>query len=300
MVNRLTQRVRNAPPGVRRAGRWALDIGLILAGGTLMAVAIDVFLDPNNVVPGGFTAVSMFANRLWGWPVGVTLLVLNVPFLAVGMAVLGAEFGPKTIFAAVFSSLAIDLLKPYLPVVQGEPLLYLAYGSLLYGLGMGLVFRTNATSGGTEIPAKLIQHFYHVRMSQSLMMMDIVILGLAALFFGLTPALYALIAAWAMNRVVDLMELGVNASDTAFILTTQPGPIRDGIIERLERGVTFIPAEGGFTGEPRTILFTVVSRRQAGALRAIVSAADPGAFLVISPGNEVLGVGFKPLTRARG
>ena len=118
-----------------------------------MALAVDVFLDPNNVVPGGFTALAMFANRWWGWPVGVTLLALNVPFLLIGMRVLGLAFGPKTLLAILLSSLAIDLLRPLVPTVRGEPLLYTLYGGLLYGLGMGLVFRANATTGGTEIPA---------------------------------------------------------------------------------------------------------------------------------------------------
>jgi len=168
-------------------GRLFFDIALILAGSVCMALSVDVFLDPNDVVPG--TALAMFANRLWGWPVGVTLLVLNIPFLGLGMRVLGVQFGPKTIAAAAVSSLLIDLLRPYLPTVQGEPLLYTAYGGLLYGFGMALVFRANATTGGTEIPAKLLEHFRGIRMSQSLLAMDVAILLLAAIFFGLAPAL---------------------------------------------------------------------------------------------------------------
>jgi len=121
-----------------------------------MAVAVDVFLDPNDVVPGGFTAIAMFANRAWSWPIGLTLLVLNLPFLIIGMIVLGAEFGPKTVFAAVFASIAIDSLAPMLPVVQGDPLLYTVFSGVLYGVGQGLVFRANATSGGSETPAKLL------------------------------------------------------------------------------------------------------------------------------------------------
>ncbi len=274
-------------------GRALYDVALIIVGGILMALSVDIFLDPNDVVPGGFTALAMFANRLWGWPVGLTLLALNVPFLLVGMRLLGVQFGPKTIFAAAFSALAIDILRPHVPTVQGEPLLYIAYGGLLYGLGMGLVFRANATSGGTEIPAKLMEHFRGTRMATSLLMMDVTILALAASLFGLAPALYALIAVWVMSRVIDAVEAGFDAGNMAYIITACPDTVRQAIMDQLGRGVTVMRGEGGYTGSERIMLFTAVSRRQIGALRGIVSAADPDAFMVISPSHEVLGEGFK-------
>lgn len=280
-------------------GRVFFDVALILLGSLCMALSVDIFLDPNDVVPGGFTALAQFANRLWGWPVGITLLALNVPFLLIGMRLLGLQFGPKTIFAAVVSSLAIDLLRPFLPVVQDEPLLYTAYGGLLYGLGMALVFRADATAGGTEIPAKLLEHFRGIRMSQSLLAMDVAILLLAALFFGLAPALYALIAAWVMTRVIDAVEAGFESGNTAFIVTVAPGAVRDRIMSELDRGVTMLEAEGGWTGEQRTLVFTAINRRQVPVLREIVRSADPDAFVVITPSHEVLGEGFKPLTRVR-
>jgi uncharacterized membrane-anchored protein YitT (DUF2179 family) len=280
-------------------GRALLNVALILAGSLCLALSVDIFLNPNNVVPGGFTALAMFANRLWGWPVGVTLLVMNIPFLIIGMRVLGMQFGPKTLFAAAASALAIDWLAPLVPTVQGEPLLYTLYGGLLYGLGMGLVFRANATTGGTEIPAKLLEHFYGIRMSSSLLAMDVVVLALAAFFFGLAPALYALIAAWVMVRVIDALETGFTAGNTAFIVTASPNEVCAGVLERLNRGVTILRGEGAYTGDERTVLFTAVNRRQVPELREIVRQADPDAFVVISPSNEVLGEGFKPLTRTR-
>lgn len=287
------------PNGAPIMGGVFFDIALILAGSVCMALSVNIFLDPNNVVPGGFTALAMFANRLWGWPIGLTLLALNIPFLIIGMRALGIQFGPKTIFAAAASSLLIDLLKPYLPVVQGEPLLYTLYGGLLYGFGMALVFRANATTGGTEIPAKLLEHFRGVRMSQSLLAMDVVVLLIAAVYFGLAPALYALIAAWVMARVIDAVESGFEAGNTAFIVTRQPDLVRDSIMIDLGRGVTVLQATGGYTGEQRTLLFTAINGRQTPALRDIVRAADPEAFVVISPSHEVLGEGFRPLTRTR-
>ena len=157
----------------------------------------------------------------------------------------------------------------------------------------------NATAGGTEIPAKLLEHFRGIRMSQSLLAMDVAILLLAALFFGLAPALYALIAAWVMTRVIDAVEAGFESGNTAFIVTVAPGAVRDRIMSELDRGVTMLEAEGGWTGEQRTLVFTAINRRQVPALREIVRSADPDAFVVITPSHEVLGEGFKPLTRVR-
>jgi uncharacterized membrane-anchored protein YitT (DUF2179 family) len=298
-VRRFNRRVLLRTRFGNLTGRLLFDVTLILAGSLCMALSVDIFLNPNNVVPGGFTALAMFANRLWGWPVGTTLLIMNLPFLLIGMRVLGIQFGPKTLFAAVVSAAAIDWLAPRVPTVQGEPLLYTLYGGLLYGLGMGLVFRANATTGGTEIPAKLLEHYFGIRMSSSLLAMDVVILALAAFFFGLAQALYALIAVWVMARVIDALETGLNAGNTAFIITANPADVSAGIMDRLERGVTVLRGEGGYTGAERTMLFTAVNRRQVPELREIVRQADPEAFVVISPSNEVLGEGFKPLTRTR-
>jgi len=284
---------------LKRVGRFLLNLLLIAAGSVLMALAVDVFLDPNDVVPGGFTALAMFANRLWSWPVGLTFLALNVPLLILGTWLLGAEFGPKTIVATVLASLAIDLLRPYVPVVQSEPLLYTAFGGLLYGLGQGLVFRANATSGGTEILAKLLNHFYGLRMSRSLLAMDVVVLALAAWFFGLAPALYALIVAWVAERALNLVETGASASQSVFIIAQNPEVIQQRILQQLERGVTLLAGEGGYTGLQRVVLFTVVSRREVATVRKIVSQADPQAFMVINPSHEVLGEGFKPLLHPR-
>lgn len=293
------RRILLRTPAGNVTGKMVFHLVLIAAGCLCIALAMDIFLNPNNVVPGGFTALAMFANRLWGWPVGVTLLALNIPFLIWGMKVLGVQFGPKTVLAAALSALLIDVLQPYLPVVRGEPLLYTLYGGLLYGFGMALIFRADATSGGTEIPAKLLERYRGIRLSTSLLLMDVAALALAALFFGLAPALYALIAAWVMARVIDAVEAGLDAGNTALIVSGQPENIRDTVMERLDRGVTILRAEGGYTGEERTVLFVAVNRRQVPALREIVSEADPDAFMVINPSHDVLGEGFKPLTRTR-
>lgn len=280
-------------------GRSLLNLGLICISSLLIALSVDIFLDPNDVVPGGFTALAMFANRLWGWPVGMTLWLMNLPFLVIALRVIGLQFGPKTLISATLTSLAIDLLNPYLPIVQGEPLLYTLYGGLLYGVGLALVFQADATTGGTEIPAKLAEHLWGIRMARSLFAMDLVILALAALIFGLAPALYALVVAWVTARVIEFVERGFTATNSVFIISQQPQLIRDAIIQKLDRGVTLLQGEGGYTGSQRTVLFTVVRRRQTRQLRQIVSEIDTHAFVFVLPSYEVLGEGFQPLVRTQ-
>lgn len=289
----------NTVAWIVRVWRWVRDIVLVVVGTVLMATALNVFLDPNDVVPGGFTALAIFANRLWGWQTGLTALLLNIPFLLLGTWLLGKEFGPKTMATTAFGTLMIDWTRPYLPTVEGEPILYIVYGGLLYGLGQALVYRAGSTTGGIDIPAKLLERFYHIRLTQSLFAMDAVILALAGYFFGLAPALYALIAAWVMIRVIDAIELGFTAGYTALIVTHQADAIRQAIL-KLDRGVTLVRGEGGYTGDERIILYTVVQRAQLPRLKELVSRADPNAFIVINQSHEVLGEGFKPLlTRVR-
>jgi uncharacterized membrane-anchored protein YitT (DUF2179 family) len=299
-AGRVRQSIASRAPLWQRLRRAITDLALIVAGVVLMALAVDVFFDPNDVVPGGFTALSMFANRLWGFPVGITLLALNVPFLILGVRILGAQFGPKTILAAVLVSLAIDGLRPYAPTVRGEPMLYVFYGGIIYGFGQALVFRANATSGGTEIPAKLLQHLRGLRMSSTLLSMDIAIFAMAAAFFGLAPALYAIISSWVMSRVIDFVETGVDAAISAFIVTGKHEAVVAAILSEMGRGATILRGEGGYTGAARPVVFTVVSQREATKLRELVSRCDPDAFMVVNPSHEVLGEGFKPLTRVRG
>lgn len=280
-------------------GRTLFELVLISTGSLLIAIAVDVFLDPNDVVPGGFTGLAMFANRWWGWPVGMTLWVMNLPFLAVAMRVIGVRFGAKTLLTATLVSLAIDLLRPYLPVVQDEPMLYTLYGGLFYGVGMALVFRVEATTGGTEIPAKLLEHRWGIRMSRSLFAMDIVVLSLAAIMFGLAPALYAMVMAWVSARVLDFVDRGLTATNSVFIISQETQLLREMIIHQLDRGVTILSGEGGYTGSQRTVLFTVIRRRQTRRLRRLVSEIDPAAFLFVLPSYEVLGEGFQPLTKVK-
>lgn len=298
-LERFQHKVFLRTPWGELRGRLFLDSLSILAGSVLIALAVDIFLNPNDVVPGGFTALAMFANRWWGWPVGLTLWLMNAPFYLLAGRVLGWGFVPKTLVTGSLMALSIDLLQPFLPIVKDEPMLYTLYGGLLYGVGLALIFRADATSGGTDIPARLLNHWFGIRMARSLFAMDVIILGLAALFFGLAPALYALVMAWVSARVLEFIDHGFTATDSVFIISQETQLLRESITRQLNRGVTILAGEGGYTGSRRTVLFTVVRRRQTRQLQRLVRAIDPNAFMFVLPSYEVLGEGFQPLTQVR-
>lgn len=279
-----------------RAGRVAADYALIAVGSILVAVAADLFLIPNKVVSGGLTGVSTIFYYLLGTPVGLVTFALNVPLFIAGIKWGGGiSSGVRTIFAVAVMSAAIDLLRPHLPPVTTDPLLYTLYGGLLDGLGIGLVFRAGGTTGGTDIIARLAHRWWGAKLGTTLLVSNVLILGAAAFFFGVEPALYALIVAFVSSRVIDLVQQGVAESRSAFIISTRPDEIRLAVLGEMERGVTVLQGSGGYTGQDRPVLLCAVSLTEVTRLKRLVHAIDPDAFVILISATEVLGEGFQGL-----
>lgn len=278
--------------------RTLRDYLIMTIGAVCVAISVDLFLAPNNVVTGGVTGVAMILNDLFGLPIGLAVLVMNVPLLIAGFRYLGGfVFGVRTIYATVAMSLAIDLLAPYINQylqAPSDPLLYTLYGGLLDGVGIGLVFRVQGTTGGVDIIARFLQRWRGIQMGRSLLAMNALIFAAAASIFSLDKVLYALLAAFISGRTIDVVLEGASYARQAIIISSQPDQIRMAIIERLGRGVTELPGRGGFTAAERTVLLSVVAQSEVSVLKAVVRECDPQAFVVFSNVNEVLGEGFKP------
>lgn len=287
-----------APGGAARLPARALaDYALIAMGAMLVAAAADMFLIPNRVVSGGLTGVATVLHYLIGTPVGLVTFVLNVPlFLANLKWGGGLRAGVKTIFAVAVMSAAIDLLRPHLPHVTSDPLLFIVYGGLLDGLGLGLVFRAGGTTGGTDIIARLAHRLAGVKLGHTLLAANVLILGSAALVFGLEPALYALLLAFVSSRVIDLVQEGLSQSRSTIIVSRRPAEVKRAILEQMERGVTVLHGEGGYTGESRDVLLCAVQQSELSRLKRLIQAADPEAFVIVVPASEVLGEGFRGLS----
>jgi uncharacterized membrane-anchored protein YitT (DUF2179 family) len=273
----------------------ALSYTELTIGALCIALSLDLFLIPNNVVSGGLTGVAQLLHTLFGTPVGLMTLLMNVPLFILGWRYLGGlTFGTRTLYATVVLSIGIDLLTPLAGhFVIKDPLLYVFYGGLLDGIGLGLVFRALGSTGGIDIIARFLQQWRGLRMGQSLLVLSVLIFALAGWVYGATPVLYALLVAYISSRVVDIVLEGFSYARSAVIISDKPDAIRSALLHDLGRGVTTLEGRGGYTEADRPVLLCVVSQAEVSLLKSIVSGIDPRAFVVISEAAEVLGEGFK-------
>lgn len=285
----------------RRPHFWPTlrDYSMMTIGALLIAVAVRVFLVPNQVVTGGLTGAAQLLNSLIGTPIGLVLFLANIPLLMIGFRRLGGlVFGLRTLYTILVMSLAIDLLTPYARPVTADPLLYSLYGGLLDGIGLGLVLRARGTAGGTDIVARLVETRFGVQPGTTLLALDAAIFAGAFFSYGPEKILYALLVAFISTRMVDYtLALGTGARQ-ALIITGNPDGMTNAILNDLGRGLTILDGVGGYTRSARTVLLCIVARSEVSTLKALVSDADPHAFVIIGEVDEVLGEGFRPVAHA--
>jgi uncharacterized membrane-anchored protein YitT (DUF2179 family) len=278
------------------------DFGLILLGTLTQAIGLMIFLVPANLASGGVSGIAQLINYYTDWPIGMMVFLGNIPLFALGWRFLGGRsFALRTAFAiATFSFFADALLwLPFFPQngLTDDLVLNALYGAVVAGVGYGLVYRGRGTSGGSDILARILNHYRGVPMTQSYLLTDsLVILG-AGFIFGWEKALYAMITLYVSGLVVDTAMEGGSTVRTALIVTSEPQIVTDQIIRTLERGVTVIPGTGAYTGSARPILYCVVTRSEVQMLKSIVQEADPRAFMVVGAAHEALGEGFAPFKK---
>ena len=272
-----------------------LDYVQIVVGSLMVAAGTNLFFVPNNVVSGGVTGLSIIAHHLFNTPVGMVVLLLNLPLLWLGWRFAGGmKFFIRTAVSVVVLSLGIDLSAPFLVPPTHDRLLVICYGGLVDGLGMGLVFRGRGTTGGTDVLARLAHRFLGVGVGQALLAINVGIFAVAAFVFGAEAVMVALALAFVSARVLDVVQEGFSAARSALIISKDPDAVREAVLERLGRGVTMLQGQGGFTGEQRPVLYVVVASYEVGRLKRLVAQVDPAAFVAITPAQEVLGEGFAP------
>ncbi len=270
---------------------------MISLGVLLLALANDIFLIPNDVFSGGATGLAIVISSFVPVPVGVLVLLINIPLVIAGMVWLGGfRFLVRTAYAVVVYSLLLDLLRPFLTQpVTTEPLLYTLYGGLLGGVGVGLVFRMQGTTGGDDIGAQLLRRFRGIPVNSALVIINAGVLLLVGLRFGPEKALYALISSFAASKAVDFVLEGLRPTRLVYIISDQPEAIATRIQTVTGRGVTFLSGQGAYTGRDYQVILTAVRQQELPAVTTIVREADPGAFVIVSEAREVLGSGFRPL-----
>lgn len=273
------------------------DYVLILLGSILQAGSLRVFLIPAKLASGGVSGLSQIINSFTGWPIGVMVLIGNIPLLILGWRFLGGpRFAARTAFAILSFSILVDIPLPFLPQegITGDLVLNSLYGGVVSGVGFGLVYRGRGTSGGSDILARILSSWRGIPVSQSYLMTDAVIIFLAGISFSWENALYALVMLYVSGIAAESISQGSNILRTGLIITGRPEPIIEEIFNRLRRGVTIMNAKGGYSGEDKSILLCVVTRAEIPHLKDLTKEIDPKAFLIIGQAHEVRGEGFLP------
>ncbi len=270
-----------------------VDLFLLIIGCSITAAGLLIFLIPNKIAAGGASGLATIIYHIWELPVGAVILLINIPLFSIGLFLWGWQMGWRTLFATLFLSVSLDLMAPFMEPVTSDPLLASLYGGIVCGLGMGLVFKARGTTGGTDLAARLFNHFSGMSIGQGLILVDGLIVLAAGIVFSPELALYAAISIFALGKSIDLVQEGIGFAKAALIVTDRKKEVQDQIIEKLGRGVTGIRATGGYTGREKDMLICVISRTEISKLKKIVSLIDPRAFVIITAANEVLGEGFK-------
>ncbi|MEH7179457.1 YitT family protein [Neobacillus vireti] len=264
----------------------------ILIGSAIIALAFNVFLLPNQIASGGVSGISTILLSVFGWEPAYVQWAFNIPLFIAGVVLLGKQFGIKTLVGTVFLPFIVFLTKNIEPWTN-DALLGALFGGIGVGLGLGIVFRGNASTGGTDLAAQIITKYTGLTLGTSVVLIDGLIVLTAALVFDIERGLYALIALYVTSKTIDLVQVGFGRSKTAMIITNKQEEVREGILNKIDRGVTKLSAYGGFTDNERPVLMCVVDQREFTKLKQLVKTLDPSAFIVVMDASEVLGEGFK-------
>ena len=272
----------------------------ILAASALYAAAIALFLDPNHLAPGGVSGIAIIINQLTQIPTGTLILIMNVPLMALGMWKLGFRFLLSTLVAVISSSIFTNLLAPYGPLTT-DPLLAACAGGALLAVGMGLLFKLGATSGGTDILIRVIKLKYkHLKTGSLFLITDCCVIAASALVFrNVDLALYAAIATILSSFCLDLVLYGRDEAKLVYLITDHEKAIANRLLEELEIGVTYLQGQGAYTRDNKKVSLCAMQKRLLPRVQEIAMEEDPCAFLIVTSASEIFGEGFKDISAPR-
>ncbi|TCP58956.1 uncharacterized membrane-anchored protein YitT (DUF2179 family) [Tumebacillus sp. BK434] len=279
--------------------RQLLEYFGIMVGAFVFTFGLNNFIIQNGLAEGGFVGISILGLYLFKIPVGLTFLVLNIPLFLIGWKRFGREFLLKTIFGVVSVSVFAELTIGWFSMGVEDKLLASLYGGVASGVGLGIIFRYGGTTGGADIIARLVNHYWGWSMGRTLFMIDVIVITIVAFIVGKDVAMYSLVALFVAARVIDMVVEGVSTSRAMFIISDQSTLIADAIHDQLERGTTLLNGVGGYTGRDKQVLYVVVSREEITRVNEICRQIDPLAFIVVNDVHDVLGEGFNPLKQAK-
>ncbi len=272
----------------------AVDGLLYLLGTFLYALSVNVFTAPNHIAPGGVTGLATVLNYLFSLPIGVMIWAMNLPLLITSWFRLGKDFTIRTLVATTMTAILVDGTVPFLPVFKGNMILTCIFGGLLSGVGQALIFMRGATTGGSDVVARLLEKkFSGIPIGRLMLAVDGIVVAIAAVAYrDVESALYAILMIYVASEVIDTLVYGRTGGKMLLIMSREPDRITKAIFAKMERGLTVLKATGAYTGDDRQVLLCAVSRSEVYPLRMLVAEIDPKAFIIISSADEVRGLGF--------
>ena len=272
---------------------FLIDTFIFVLGGILYSIAINCFLSKNNILNGGFTGIATILNYLFDLPIGTVIFIMNIPLFLIAFKKLGARFVLRTVWATLINSTFIDL-GVLLPVYQNDLLLSSLFGGALVGLALGIIFIRNATTGGVDIIAKLVKlHFPHISIGRSILFFDafVVVLG-GIIYKNFESMLYASVVIFVSAQVLDYVIFGVSRGAMILIISEQSEKLCNMILSDLDRGVTILKAQGGYSKQDKDVLLCACFDNQTHKLIKKIKSADENAFFIVTQSKQILGNGF--------
>lgn len=272
-----------------------IDVLFYTVGSAIFAVSLNTFTAPNHIAPGGFTGVATLVNYVFGIPIGLFMFILNIPVLFLGLKKFGIEFLAKTITATIILSVVIDIFAIFLPAYTGNKLLACIFGGFLSGASMSLFFLRGATTGGTDIIAKIIRiKWPHLTMGHIILFFDfLVIIASGFIYKSLESALYAMIVIFINSYAIDYILYGSGHGKMIMIFTNHKEEISHAIINEVRRGVSIVDVTGGYTKENKNLIICAARGNEVARIAKIVKSYDEKPFMLISEIGEIIGNGFK-------
>lgn len=269
-----------------------MDYAYIIIGSIAVALAFRLFLFPNEIASGGISGISTIIGHMFGVEPAITQWLFNVPLFIAGVIFLGRKFGAKTLVGTILVPLVVYLSRNMEPVTN-EPFLAALFGGIGVGIGLGLVFRGKASTGGTDLAAQIVHKYSGLSLGVCVLILDGFVVLSSAFAFNIELALYALISLYVTGKTIDLVQVGLSYAKVALVISNDPDRIRHAIINDLDRGVTKLSGSGGYTEDERPVLMCVVNQTEVTKLKELVRSHDQHAFVIVTDANEVLGEGFK-------
>jgi len=281
------------------SAKWFKSLALILSGTFIMSLGYVYFISPYKITPGGVYGIAIVIHHLFDLPIGLTALAFEIPITLLGLKLLGPRFGWKTVVGFVSMAGFVDLLTYFngdVPLVEGDTLLSAIFGGVLIGVGLGLVFKSRASSGGSDVIAMILNKYTRIPLGTLIIYVDsvIVLISLVA-FKDWTIPLYSWLVIYITGKTVGVILEGVSYEKAIFIISDKYEEIKETIIQDLDRGGTIFHGKGMYSQEEKQIIYTTVSRREFELLKDYIYEIDPKAFITVTEAHEIIGEGFKSI-----